>query len=48
MIKRILKINNKWMKGSYEPILGFIRLSCPFRLRKNNLRVRHENKKELF
>ncbi len=23
MIKRILKINNKWMKGSYEPILGF-------------------------
>ena len=21
MIKRILKINNKWMKGSYEPIL---------------------------
>jgi hypothetical protein len=28
--------------------LGFIRLSCPFRLRKNNLRVRHENKKEWF
>ena len=23
MIKRILKINNKWMKGSYEPILGY-------------------------